>query len=458
MAGCLRMDRAMWIRFVGVAALAAVAGCASSPWTADGRREPSPPPATASGISAQGVSAPGSAPAAAQGIGPATPVAGVSYASATNPQGTPNSPSVEELLDQITQSERLDPAARQRLAADLRQTDPALWPAVVQAFRAALAYRRQMDERRATAAAPSVLPAGSPGGSAPASPDPPGSDTANPGTSPCARLSPPDPPAPQAVPTDAPPKQPATEGVEPAAYRSKNLSWKDHLMASIAALETELREAEGREDAADKHARLRMLALAAGRRDDALRPIPGAPPGVQDFWRRELYGLGVWFDAERVSDASRRAGEAREQLAAALVPLGSLAPLVLRNLTFITRVQSYGDYKPFAKCEFLPDEEVLLYVEIENFTSEETPKGFQTALEGSYRIFDSRNQQVAERHLGTTEETCRNPRRDFFLVYHLRIPKRIYAGKHTLQLTVVDLKSKKVGQSSVEFSVKDTNN
>ncbi|MCR4412989.1 MAG: hypothetical protein NUV77_11270 [Thermoguttaceae bacterium] len=382
----------------------------------------------------------------------------MSYTSATSQHGTPNTPSVDELLDQVTEAEKLDPAARERLAADLRQTDPALWPAVVQAFRAALAYRRQMDQRRAMAQAPQVLPAGGTGGNPPASPGQPAGDTATPGTSPSARLSPPDQPAPQAAPTDASPKQSAAEGIEPASYRPASLSWKDHLMASIAALETELREAEGGEDAADKHARLRMLSLAAGRRDEALRPIPGAPPGVQDFWRRELYGLGVWLDAQRVSDASRRAGEAREQLAAALVPLGSLAPLVLRNLTFITQVQSYGDYKPFAKCEFLPDEEALLYVEIENFTSEETPKGFQTALEGSYRIFDSRNQQVAERHLGTTEETCRNPRRDFFLVYHLRIPKRIYAGKHTLQLTVVDLKSKKVGQSSVEFSVKDTSN
>jgi hypothetical protein len=378
--------------------------------------------------------------------------------SATSPRGTPDPRSVDELLDQITQSERLDPAARERLAADLRQTDPVLWPAVVQAFRAALAYRRQMDERRAMAAAASALPANNTGGNSPGWPVQPTSDDATPGTLSAAKPLPSDQPAQPALPTDAPAKQPAAERIEPASYRPADLSWKDHLMASITALETELREAQGQEDAADKHARLRVLSLAAGRRDEALRPIPGAPPGVQDFWRRELYGLGVLLAAERVSDASRRAGEAREQLAAALVPLGSLAPLVLRNLTFITQVQSYGDYKPFAKCEFLPDDEVLLYVEVENFTSEETPKGFQTALEGSYRIFDSRNQQVAERHLGTTEETCRNPRRDFFLVYHLRIPKRIYSGKHTLQLTVVDLKSKKVGQSSVEFSVKDASN
>ena len=45
----------------------------------------------------------------------------------------------------------------------------------------------------------------------------------------------------------------------------------------------------------------------------------------------------------------------------------------------------------------------------------------------------------------TTEEYCQSPRRDFFIGYHLRLPKRIYNGKHTLQLTIEDLKSHKVG-------------
>ena len=38
--------------------------------------------------------------------------------------------------------------------------------------------------------------------------------------------------------------------------------------------------------------------------------------------------------------------------------------------------------------------------------------------------------------------------------YEFRLPDRIYPGKHTLQLTVEDLKSKKVGQSTVDFTVK----
>jgi hypothetical protein len=111
--------------------------------------------------------------------------------------------------------------------------------------------------------------------------------------------------------------------------------------------------------------------------------------------------------------------------------------------------------KPFDRYEFAPDQEVLLYAEVENFTSDEGPKGFRTSLEGSCRIVDSRGQLVSDLPLGKTDETCRNPRRDFFLGYHLRIPKRASPGKHTLQLSVVDLKANKNAEASLEFTVRE---
>ena len=35
------------------------------------------------------------------------------------------------------------------------------------------------------------------------------------------------------------------------------------------------------------------------------------------------------------------------------------------------------------------------------------------------------------------------------------MPKQIYNGKYTLQLTVEDTKGQKIGQSSIEFTVKE---
>jgi hypothetical protein len=106
------------------------------------------------------------------------------------------------------------------------------------------------------------------------------------------------------------------------------------------------------------------------------------------------------------------------------------------------------------KNEFAPEQDVLLYAELENFTSEPTPKGFHTAMRSSYQIFDSRGQRVADHDFTVTEEYCQNSRRDFFIGYHLYLPKRIYNGKHTLKLTITDVVGKKVGQASLDFQVK----
>lgn len=455
----------------GLAVLAAT-GCRSSPWSAKPRASTADPQPTQSAHSSPGAQTTQNTAGGQQStdrLAGSTPAA--------QPSGDATGlPSVEQLLDQISQVEKLDPAARQRLEADLRQTDPALWPAVVQAFRAALAYRRQREERlgqgesaerlASTTSAPARAPAAStdqvPADSARDRPQTPPAESDPKAAAPHAsgqRL-----PVPAAglaerasAGQDAGKKETPSPpaNVELAGYSEAPGGWQQHLAAALAGLEAELREASASPEVADKHARQRLLALVAGQREDALRPIPGVPPAVQDFWRQELYGLAVWLDSQRQDDPTRRAAEARQQLASALVPLGWVAPLVLRNLAFITEVHSYGDYKPFARYEFAPEQDVLLYVEIENFATEETPKGFHTVLEASYRIFDSRNQQVAEKQLGTTEEFCRNPRRDFFVVYHLRLPKRIYNGRHTLQLTVVDQKSKKVGQASVEFTIQE---
>ena len=437
---------------------------------------------------------------------------------------------VDQLVAQVAAAEKLDPAVREQLGRDLRQTDPALWPAFVQQFRASLAYRRAREEReRATAGgvesqqsrAESQERRVKSGESRAESQErrleseerrekPPALDAhLSPFRSQLSTLNSPRTGVVQAAAfsevaesreSRVESREPKVESREPKVEsresrvesqesRAKSqeqrgkreepssqlatlnsqlstpdsplstLDWQKRLSVAIAALESELRDAPQSAPAVDLQARLRMLYLLADRREDALRPIASAPPAVQEFWSQELYGLAAWLDSRRVSDAGtlwvRRAGESKPALAGAVRRLGELGPLVVRNLAFITEVKSYGVYKPFAKNEFTPGQELLLYAEVEDFKSEDTPKGFHTVLQGSYQIFDARGQRVEGQDLTTVEEHCRNPRRDFYIPYPFSLPKRIYAGKHTLQLTLVDRKSQKIGQASIEFTVKD---
>jgi hypothetical protein len=192
-----------------------------------------------------------------------------------------------------------------------------------------------------------------------------------------------------------------------------------------------------------------------GDRDKLLAPLAGREPAEQEFWSKQMYALSVLMDASRQPDRGKRATEAAIQLGEAQLKLCQTGLLVVRNLAFCTEVSSYGVYKPFDKAEFKPEQRVVLYAEVENFVSHSTPQGHHTALRASYQIFDNRGAKVDEQELPTMEEYCQNPRRDFFVAYSdVRLPKQIYDGRYTLKLTIEDTLGKKVGQSSIDFSIK----
>ncbi len=426
-------------------------GCQSSPWSA-----------WPSGSHADGPAK----PAASSTASPAS----TTQASAAN-SARPDPQALQQVMAELQQMGAVEPAAREKLMADLKQTDPSLWPLMMQQFEAALAYRREA-EKRDKAAAPSMSPAvvEAPQAIAASKPAPP-TATAEPVS--------PQPVAPQTTASTAPvvaavaaEVSPSKGGVQgkppavasPAAATSRviqasynvaaPIDWQAHLAAAIRQLEAESKS-EGKSDTAvAQQAYLRMLYLMAGRRDEAMRPIAGATPAVQDYWSKQLYGLATWLDTDHTPDATRRAAETKRILDEALLRLGESAPLVVRNLAFCTAIQSFGSTTPFRKAEFAPDQEVLLYAELENYTVEATARGFHTAWRSSYQIFDARGQRIDDHAYPAAEEYCQSPRRDFFLPYRFRLPKRIYNGKHTLQLTIEDLKSHKVGQSSIDFTIK----
>jgi hypothetical protein len=377
--------------------------------------------------------------------------ANATAADAQNPQSMapniqPNAQAMQAIMEELRQLGTLDPAAQNKLMDDLKQTDPALWPLVMQQFRAAIAYKRRAAEREMAAGNNVQLT----GGNQPA-------DQID-------RL-----PTTQTPPQASNKVQPAVDQqpvketsnpVVKASYEEpvsvQSDKWQEKLSGAISSLESSEKGNPKAPEELSRQARLRMLYVLAGRRDDALKPIPSAPPAMQEFWSKELYGLATLLDEEKSPDATRRAAESKQILHEALIRLGETAPLVVRNLTFCTAIQSYGCVTPFKKNEFIPDQEALLYAEMDNFSSESTSKGFHTTLRSSYQILDSAGQRVADHTFTTTEEYCQNPRRDFFIGYHLRMPKRINPGKYTLQLTIEDTKSQKVGQSSIEFRIKES--
>jgi len=477
-----------------VLCVASAAGCKSSPWS--GGEAPAVPQAASPPAAAQQVDTGSERPAAAPG------------------SNEPDPQAMQAMLAEIQAVHALDPQAQAQLLENLKQTSPDLWPLVVRQFHAALAYRYQAEQRellaqqgRVSVAQLPPAPQTAPPSPASATPPPATGVESLPMSRPASQMVAPPPgdgaaatpirplatarslPASELPPVAASAlvgdaSAPPTPSVEPkasegasdptvrhasadqdedadtsgavvnASYQKRvDGDWNAAMEAAIEKLESEVNAAPKSDAEIAQHARLRMLYLLAGRRDEALKPIPSLAPPMQDFWSKELYGLATLLDHQMIADESRRAAEAKRHLSESLRRLGESSPLVVRNLAFVTEVQSYGAYRPFDKYDFKPGQKVLLYAEVDNFAAKETPRGFHTALRSSYQIFDSRGQRIADHEFSTNEEYCRNPRRDFFIGYEFSLPERIYSGKHVLQLTVADLNSQKIGQSSIEFAV-----
>jgi hypothetical protein len=371
----------------------ALSGCASLPWTA----APSSPAA------------------------PNTP-APIAQTADTAPAPTqPDAQTMQQVMAELQQLGPVDPAVQNQLMEDLRRSDPSLWPLVMQQFRATVAYRR-----RVTGDVPSAR---------------------------VERLPPVDHAAPSLV-----EEPPTANPVMPVSYTAPVANdGQQQLAEAIRTLEAEVSQNPTTPAELAQHARLRMLYAAAGRRDDAVRPIPATSPTEQQFLSKELGGLSAWLDAEHTPDAASRAAETQPMLAEALAKLAEAGPLVVRNLAFCTEVQSYGCMKRFANYDFRPNQEVLLYAEVENFISEPTANGYHTALVSSYQVLDGRGQPIAGQTFAATEDLCQNARRDFFIGYRLRLPSGINPGRYTLRLSIEDLKCRKVGQASIEFSIQAEN-
>lgn len=402
---------------------------------------------------------------------------------ATSATSTADPRELTALVDEVQALGVLDPQAQRDLLNNLKQCDPKLWPQMIRQFKTLLAYHRQIGanppqsnsaptqiaDTSAQPAAASAAVAPKTGSSAP----PPSSNVAQslPETKPpvAAKLLANDKPnseknvaesraadKPAAVEKASFEKLPASKPAKPAAIVSSATSdtWSDNLNATILELESETASGGTTPADIDRQINLRMLYLAAGRKDEAMRPISGMSPDQQQFWSKEIYALATLRDTAKQPDLERRATEATLHLREAATDLGDLAAPVVRNLAFCKEVTSFGVYTKFPNYEFAAGDEALLYCELENLKASATERGYHTAVKGTYELLDSHGSRVAEQEFPVSDDFCANIRRDFFILYHIWVPKQIAAGSYTLQLTIEDMQTNKIGQSSVQFKVR----
>ncbi len=231
-------------------------------------------------------------------------------------------------------------------------------------------------------------------------------------------------------------------------------NWQQYLDLTVGDLSERL--SDGPRSTAEVHqlVSLRLLQLLAGQTEAALQPIPDVSAQEQDYWSGQIFALATFLDHHRQPDDERRAAASVVHLDEAVGHLRELGSLSLRNLAFCKHVYGYGAYEPINAPTFAPGQQLTIYLEVENYHSESTQKGFTTKLGASYEVVDDAGERVAGGDFPMVEDICQSRRRDFHIQYGLVLPKTAKAGKHHLKLVMDDRQSDKLGSASISFDVR----
>ncbi len=197
-----------------------------------------------------------------------------------------------------------------------------------------------------------------------------------------------------------------------------------------------------------------MLYVAARKLDEAMEPIDGLSDQENLFLRHQMQAMFEASNPDAMPVRSRHLSLVMNSQRLATNHLASVSNLEVRSTAFCTEVERYGVVTKFPKYQFSPDQEVLLYCEIENVAAKEVRDGFETQLQGSYEIVDSTGKRIAEQILPMEPDICQNHRRDYFIVYKIYMPQQISPGQYKLRLTVEDMNARKFGQSTLDFQIK----
>ena len=129
------------------------------------------------------------------------------------------------------------------------------------------------------------------------------------------------------------------------------------------------------------------------------------------------------------------------------------APLTVRRACFASKVRGWGNLDAFEESRFVPGQDVLVYVELDNLDGVEGPRGFSTRVAATLRLVDAAGGVVEEWSFPAVEDRADSPRTDYFVRYVVRIPADATAGDHRLEAAITDAVSSKIVETTLPLEV-----
>jgi hypothetical protein len=250
-------------------------------------------------------------------------------------------------------------------------------------------------------------------------------------------------------PDPAPADPPAVDPGVNRATRTEGQARDAGIREEITELERHVAE---QPNDANAQLRLRMLYLATGQDEKAAAPVAGVSKEMADM----LAGLMDVVQASRDAAANpdTRADALLEALDSYREQVKRHADLRVPTVALCTAADSFGVYKPFPPDELVAGKQVVVYCEIENFTSQKTPEGsYRTRLASQVEILDADGRSVATLSRKQFEDLSRNQRDDFFLGEVVDLPTSLAPGEYTLRVMIEDRGSGRFSSGSTRFTI-----
>ncbi len=186
---------------------------------------------------------------------------------------------------------------------------------------------------------------------------------------------------------------------------------------------------------------LRTMYLSDGRDSDALQPIRGVTPDIQEIMLAQLRSL----QAARSGSARDSATWANRQLEATRAlqeKLRAKADLQVPKVELCTEIRQFGVYTPFPSSDFkagIPND-VLIYVEVDNFESRKLAGDeYRTLLGAQLSLLSKDGKVLVSLDEPNIEDVSRGVRRDFFLAFGpITIPGNLPVGEYVVDVSIED--------------------
>jgi hypothetical protein len=134
--------------------------------------------------------------------------------------------------------------------------------------------------------------------------------------------------------------------------------------------------------------------------------------------------------------------------------LRPLASLSIDNMCFCRRIDSFGRYDVLpSEYGFRPGEMVHVYVELQNFLSEQRDNSYRIRLSSYVEIRDMNNRLLWDYAFRENPIFSLSKRHDYFNKYEFPIPPHLTPGPYTLSLKVTDLATGRDAKRTLDFRV-----